>query len=196
MMNTLRNLLEQYSTLSDNDWEQIESCFRPRILSKHEHFLKAGEVCRKLGFVVSGFLRTYIVEGSGKDVTTHFAYEQSIAVSFFSFKKQQPSFEFIQATEPTQLLEISYDDLNKLLQTSAVWREVYYLMIEEAYACMERRTYVLQNLSAREKYAYLMQEESPYILQKANLGYISSYLGMQQETLSRVRKAALESNVI
>jgi len=41
-----------------------------------------------------------------------------------------------------------------------------------------------------------MQEESPYILQKANLGYISSYLGMQQETLSRVRKAALESNVI
>lgn len=195
-MNTLRNLLEQYSALSDNDWELIESCFRPRTLSKHEHFLKAGEVCRKLGFVVSGFLRTYIVEGSGKDVTTHFAYEQSIAVSFFSFKKQQPSFEFIQATEPTQLLEISYDDLNKLLQTSAVWRGVYYLMIEEAYACMERRTYVLQNLSAREKYAYLMQEESPFILQKANLGYISSYLGMQQETLSRVRKAALESNVI
>lgn len=195
-MNTLRNLLEQYSVLSDSDWKQIEACFKPRTLSKHEHFLQAGEVCRKLGFVVNGFLRTYIIEGSGKEITTHFAYEQSIAVSFFSFKKQLPSFEFIQATEPTQLLEISYDDLNTLLQTSAVWQVVYYHMIEEAYACMERRTYVLQNLSAREKYAYLLQEESPLILQKANLGYISSYLGMQQETLSRVRKAELEPNII
>lgn len=192
-MNDFRQEFEKYFPLTDDDWQVIDQLFIARQLAKNEYWLKSGEVCDKLAFVTDGFLRNFIVEGDGREITTHFAYEKSIAVSFYSFKKQISSFENIQATEPTHLLEISYTNLDQLLRQSEAFRSVYYAMIEEAYACMERRNYVLQNLSAIEKYNYLIKEESPFILRKANLGHISSYLGINQETLSRVRRTMMET---
>jgi hypothetical protein len=39
---------------------------------------------------------------------------------------------------------------------------------------------------ARERYENLMIQ-SPHILQRVPLGYVASYLGITQETLSRIR---------
>jgi len=45
----------------------------------------------------------------------------------------------------------------------------------------------LQFQSATERYLKLLQQQ-PQLLQKAWLGMIASYLGISQETLSRIRK--------
>ena len=51
---------------------------------------------------------------------------------------------------------------------------------------MSRRISSLQYMTAKEKYIQLL-EENPNIILRAPLGMIASYLGISQETLSRIR---------
>lgn len=53
-------------------------------------------------------------------------------------------------------------------------------------AQMADRIASLQYMTAKEKYDELMSE-SPDIILRAPLGMIAGYLGMTQETLSRIR---------
>jgi len=60
------------------------------------------------------------------------------------------------------------------------------LILEEYYARLEERLISIQFKSAKERYLTLLKNR-PEIIQRAPLGRIASYLGMKQETLSRIR---------
>ena len=51
---------------------------------------------------------------------------------------------------------------------------------------MSHRISSLQYMTAKEKYIQLL-EENPNIILRAPLGMIATYLGISQETLSRIR---------
>jgi len=60
------------------------------------------------------------------------------------------------------------------------------ILTEQYYIQLEERTLSLQYLSANEKYKQFLEKE-PELYQRISLGQLSSYLGISQETLSRVR---------
>ncbi|MFZ6014720.1 MAG: Crp/Fnr family transcriptional regulator [Bacteroidota bacterium] len=184
----LRSFLLQYGSMTTNEWNVISSKFKVQHLNRLDFFLEQGKVCTRVAFVAGGFLRTFTTDDGGEQVTTHFAHANSLALSFFSFKNQHASFENIQATEDTTLLTMTYADMQLLLESVPAWRHIYLQIIEEAYACQEQRNYILQNLSATKRYELLIEQAHPDILKKAFQGHIASYLGVKQETLSRVRK--------
>ena len=64
--------------------------------------------------------------------------------------------------------------------------QLYRLLLEENYLDMEKRFIETHLITAKEKYKNLI-EKYPHILQRVPLGYIASFLGMTQETLSRIR---------
>lgn len=189
MYNLFKSELQKFNNrLSDADYNTIERKLTIEKIPKGNYFLHQGDVCDTLGFLVSGFMRTYTINEKGNDVTTHFGYDGQFIVSFFSFKNQAPSFETIRALEDSVLITLSRTALHELFNEVKNWEGLYREIIESSYACMEQRNYILQNLSASEKYATLIEQGHPSILQKASLGNIASYLGIKQETLSRIRK--------
>ena len=122
----------------------------------------------------------------GREVTNWFGFENSLVTSFRSFIDQQPGHEYIQALEAVTGWFINRDSLYELYSFyPAVERlgrttcEQYYIRLEDRYVEAHFKT-------ARQRYENLM-ESHPHFLQRVPLGYIASYLGISQETLSRIR---------
>ena len=81
---------------------------------------------------------------------------------------------------------ISYEQLLTLYNTHPELNLVGRLLTEKYCLELEVRTQSLQLHSSEERYRHL-EDHQPALLQKASLGQIASYLGISQETLSRIR---------
>lgn len=105
----------------------------------------------------------------------------------YSFISQKPSFEIIEVMENSILYCIDYEQLQNLYKTYPDLNRIGRLLSEKYYIELEERVLSLQFKTAEERYRHIV-ENKPALLQKASLGQISSYLGISQETLSRIRR--------
>lgn len=147
--------------------------------------LKAGHVSRRIYFVNKGFVRAYFYK-SGSPYTTWFMGKNEFVISVYSFFSQKPSFEDIEVLEDSVLLSVTWDQLQALYRQFPEFNAIGRLLTEQYYIRSEERTIDQQTLTAHQRYQKLL-DTYPDILQKATLGQIASYLGIKQETLSRIR---------
>ncbi|MGB1003860.1 MAG: Crp/Fnr family transcriptional regulator, partial [Salibacteraceae bacterium] len=153
---------------------------------KNDYFTKEGKWCNKIGFIESGSARSYQYVND-KLITNWFIFNSMPLTSYASFVSKLPTKENIQFLENTTLTVISYSDL-QILYNKYHGIERFGRQIAESYFIwQEERTLSLQSLSAKERYEELLVRE-PHLLQKISLGQIASYLGITQESLSRIRK--------
>ena len=109
-------------------------------------------------------------------------------LSYLSFFKDQPGYESIELLENAVLYRISSKDLQDLYRQNihiANWGRKF---AEYELLKAEQRFMDLQFKTATERYQDLLVN-SPAILKRVQLGYIASYLGITQVSLSRIRAA-------
>lgn len=122
----------------------------------------------------------------GKEVTHWFAFENDFVTSFHSFITQQPAVENIQLLEGSILWRISKDKLTLLLNEHHEIERLVRIAYEKYYIRLEDRFVNAHFKAAAERYQDLLRQ-APHIIERVPLGYIASYLGISQETLSRIR---------
>lgn len=171
--------------MSPEAQEALHDCFEQVVLSKGEHLVREGERCRRLYFLESGALRGYY-NLEGKEITHWFAFAQDFVTSFHSFITEQPAVENIQLLEGSILLAISKERLNRLLDAHHEIERLLRIAYEKYYIRLEERYVNAQFKTATERYEDLLKQ-TPHIVERVPLGYIASYLGISQETLSRIR---------
>ena len=182
------NLLETVATIvpmSEGAIKAIASISTKRQVSKNEFLLEEGQVCDYLYFVNSGSVRG-LTNRDGTIITYWFALEGAFATSFGSFISRTPSKEAISSIEECSLTCIHYYDLAKLYDQYHEVERIGRIIGQKYYVHLEDRIYNLQFLSAKARYEHLISS-FPTLLQRVPLGYIASYLGISQETLSRIR---------
>jgi CRP-like cAMP-binding protein len=163
----------------------VENSFEEIVLSKNEYLITEGKTCRHLYFLQQGALRGYYTL-EGKEITHWFAFENDFVTSFHSFITQQPSVENIQLLEGSILWRISKEILDGLLSEYREIEKLIRVVYENYYIRLEERFINSHFKTASERYQDLLTQ-SPHIIERAPLGYIASYLGISQETLSRTR---------
>jgi CRP-like cAMP-binding protein len=163
----------------------VENSFEEIVLSKNEYLITEGKTCRHLYFLQQGALRGYYTL-EGKEITHWFAFENDFVTSFHSFITQQPSVENIQLLEGSILWRISKEILDGLLSEYHEIEKLVRVVYENYYIRLEERFINSHFKTASERYQDLLTQ-SPHIIERAPLGYIASYLGISQETLSRTR---------
>jgi CRP-like cAMP-binding protein len=186
-MDKFKHFLKNIAPITDSEFAESISLFTELNLKKGDFFVKQDKVCKHLGFVVNGTLRTYYINAKAEETTSCFCTENHLMTSYKSFVLQQPSNLIIQALEDTQLLVIDYDNLQKLYATRSVWQIIGRAVAEREYIVMEQYASILNNETAKEKYLRLLKEQ-PNVLQKASIEDIASYLGVTRRTLSRIRQ--------
>ncbi len=184
-MEALLTHLRQYSRLSSEAESAIARCFNPVTLSRNEYLLAEGRICRHLYFVEKGALRGYY-NLDDKEITHWFAFENDFVTSFHSFTTGQPSVENIQLLEGCVLWAISKDNLTTLLGQFHEIERLVRIAYEKYYIRLEERFVNAQFKTAAERYEQLLSG-TPHILERVPLGQVASYLGISQETLSRIR---------
>ena len=160
-------------------------CFEELVLPKNEYLVTEGKTCRHLYFLQQGALRGYY-NLDGKEVTHWFAFENDFVTSFHSFITGQPAVENLQLMEGAVLWAITKDRLTQLLEEYREIERLVRIAYEKYYIRLEERYVNAQFKTATERYQELLTQ-TPHILRRAPLGAVASYLGISQETLSRIR---------
>lgn len=165
--------------------EALEKNFEKIALPKNSALITEGKTCRHLYFLEQGALRGYYTV-DGKEITHWFAFEEDFVTSFHSFITGQPAVENIELLEGCILWSISKEKLNRLLDQYHELERLLRIAYEKYYIRLEERFVNAQFKTAAERYQNMLQQ-TPHIIERAPLGHIASFLGISQETLSRVR---------
>jgi CRP-like cAMP-binding protein len=172
-------------TISKELEKEIIAVSKDLSIPKNTVLIKEGERCRNLFFIQKGLMRGYYYD-AGKEITHWFAKEEEFATSFYSFITNEPSPETIETLEDCELVQIAHSDLQNLYADFKETERIGRIITETYYIDLEERFLNIQFKSAKERYQNLLSK-NPSLIQRASLGQIATYLGITQETLSRVR---------
>ncbi|KQM78775.1 hypothetical protein ASE74_12480 [Pedobacter sp. Leaf216] len=156
-------------------------------VDKKTTLLSAGENSNTIYFIVSGGARVYYLDKDGKQTNTWFLFENELLISVYGFFTGQPSFEYIETLEDTTLIVVKREKLDELYLKFMEFNYIGRKLTEYYYIRNEVQANELRMLSAKERYEQLFKR-NPQLFQRVSLGHIASYLGISQETLSRIRK--------
>jgi CRP-like cAMP-binding protein len=184
----IKSYLDQIATISKKDWEFFTSKLQRRIIPKKTIFLKINDIENHISFIESGVVRLFIPkENPDKEITFGFSFKDQFVSAYDSFLTQQPSAYQLQALNDTTLLSITYSDLQAVYQKTQIGNFIGRLTAERLFLLKSKREQNLLNLTAEERYLKLFKER-PELLKVIPLKYISSYIGVTAQALSRIRK--------
>lgn len=185
-MNPLIDELKKFGPISTEIETEImeRTIFTTR--KKGDYFLKKGQTVSNMFVLETGCVRGFYNK-ENKEINTWFGFENELLGSFLPLFSNLPSYENIQFLEDSSLYYISANDLNALYLKDQQLNTVGRKMAEYYCKILEVRIASLQVESAEERYISL-DSDYPQALQRISLGHIASYLGISQETLSRIRK--------
>ncbi|TXD49237.1 Crp/Fnr family transcriptional regulator [Polaribacter sp. IC073] len=187
-MEQIKAYIDQIATISKEDWTFFKSKLQRRTFPKKTAFLKINEVENHISFIESGVVRLYIPkENPEKEITFGFSFENQFISAYDSFLTQKPSLYQLQTLTKTSLLSITYKDLQEVYKTTQIGNLIGRLTAERLFLIKSKREQNLLNLTAEERYLKLFKER-PELLKVIPLKYISSYIGVTAQALSRIRK--------
>ena len=184
MYSALQNIVGT-ANLSPEVVELLNNIATVKQGSKNSILIKQGQHCSHFYIIEKGFARIFS-EIDGKEITTLFAKEDDIITSTYALFSQNRSNETIELLEDSVLLKINYEEFIIGCEKHPDLLKLYRILMEKYYLSLEERTLSLQFDSALDRYRKLLCEY-PFILQRASLGAVASFLGMSPVTLSRMR---------
>ena len=184
----IKHYLDQIATISQSDWDFFTSKLIRRVIPKKAIFLKLNEIENHISFIESGVVRVFIPkEDPEKEITFGFSFKDQFISAYDSFLTRKPSAYQLQALTETTILSITYDDLQAVYKTTQIGNLIGRLTAERLFLIKSNREQNLLNLTAEERYISLFKER-PELLKIIPLKYISSYIGVTPQALSRIRK--------
>lgn len=172
--------------LSPADVEMISSVTIHRVVPKHTIVMHQGKKVDKLFFLNQGIVRLFRMH-EGNDYTLGIVSMNDFISTPLFLLNGAPSNCALESMTDIDVLEWSKEDI------VAIKRRV-----QKAYeieqAIMHRLLIWLQNiqidavcLTAEERYQKMLREQ-PEVVRTLPLKYIASFLGVHQDSLSRIRK--------
>ncbi len=174
-----------YPAFSEEGWHLTEQLAAIRTLKKGEILLKQGAVCTNVSFIVEGLVRMYI-EHDDKEKTLCFFNELTYVSDYSSFLTRQPSKMYIQALEPTTVIETSYDNLQRLYREVPEANLLGRIMCEQLF--IQTNDVHVHELKENFEQRYLtLVEKYPWIISRVPQYMIASFMGITPEALSRIK---------
>lgn len=177
-----------FAQLTPEDFELSKDLWHERTFKKGDFYNEQGMVCKYLGFIIDGAFRSYIIdERTGEEKNVFLYAGNQFVVAFKSFISQVPCEYHTQAMTDATILCINIIDLLALYKRSHAWERFGRLLAQEAFNVVNERNESFLFKSPEQRYLDLVKHH-PDIFNTIPLYHISSYLGIQGPSLSRIRK--------
>lgn len=188
MTEKLAYTLQQFAGMTPEDFQRSASFWQHKTYKKGEFYNQHKSVCKYLGFITNGVFRSYIVDEKTGEEKNIFLYSANgFIVTFKSFIHQIPCDYHTQAMTDASVTCIGISDLLSLYKQSHQWETFGRLLAQEAFNIAMARTESFLFQTPEERYLDLIKHH-PDIFNHIPLYHISSYLGIQGPSLSRIRK--------
>ncbi len=186
MQELLLQHVARHIQLTAEEQTYFVSLLKPRMLLRRQWLLQAGDICRHESFLVKGCMRSYITDMAGNDHVLHFAIEDWWISDLQSFLDQSPSQIYIEALEPSWLLQLDLPSLQKLYEQIPAFERFFRILHQNAYLAQNRRILHNISLTAAERYDAFVQQY-PAIAARVTQKHLASYLGMTPVFMSQLR---------
>lgn len=182
----LKQYLSDKISLSPEHEALVDGCFRIKNAKRNEILVQKGSVAKHIYFVVKGCLRIFLVGDDGSESTRFLIFENNWGTAFPSFITGKPSVAAIQSLEVSEILMLSFNDRQRLLDEIPGWETMYRIGLEQDYIASIQRIESLITMDSKTRYQVLM-DTRPEIIRRLPNKIVADYLGISQETLSRLK---------
>jgi len=183
----LQSFKDHYIGLSPACADAFREIAQPLSVPKNTVLVTAGQYSDSMFFLLSGTIREYYLK-DGKDITDWFARDNEFTCAINSYFRKVPSEHYTETLQPCEMLLMKRDALVQLCEKFHDFETLSRMAVTRIMLHLQRRIVSIQFETAAQRYANLLKV-MPDIIHRASLGHIASFLGITQETLSRIRSA-------
>ncbi|UBM59494.1 Crp/Fnr family transcriptional regulator [Marinilongibacter aquaticus] len=174
----------QFGDLNSQQIDLLSSKAQTMDLQKEDYLVEAGYTFDRVVFVLEGVLRICYYNRKGDEITKYFIDENHL---FSNPYPGEPMTEYIQALSPCKLILFSRKDWQILSDTIVGWDNIVHKIFHKGMAeKLERRSSLVSEGATTRYLAFL--EHFPTLTNRVPLSHVASYLGITQQSLSRIRK--------
>ena len=181
----IKIIFQQLADINPEEWQAFEQHLEEVNFGKNDYLCRAGETAQYLYFIHAGAVRVYH-QAEQQEFTLNFHFANEFVSAFSSFLTQTPSRVYLQALENVQASRIHRQHLYNSYQKFHKAERIGRLFAETLYVQKTNREIDLLSLSAEEQYVKLLQK-NPKLVSTISVKHLASYLGIQPESLSRIR---------
>lgn len=185
-MENIISHFEKYLSLNDEEIQALMSRITERRIKRRQFLLQEGDICKSFTYVQSGCFKMYGVDNKGVEHNLAFAVENDWISDIGSLHKEQPSKLFIEAIEPSVVLQISKGDLWYLYTNHPKFDRNFRVIIEDKYIELQDRLLQTVSATALERYESFV-DQYPHLANRLPSTQIASYLGVTPEFLSKIK---------
>jgi len=186
MFDQINSHVTRCTSLTAEELAYFNTILEYRAVPKKTFLLHEGDVCNFEAYINKGCIRNYYIDENGFEVTLQFAIEDWWVSDIASFQDHTPSSMFIETLEDCELLMLSPQTKDQLLEKVPKLERVFRLMVQRNLAALQSRLFKTIATTALDRYLDFLQHY-PTIPQRVAQHYIASYLGISAEFLSKVR---------
>lgn len=166
--------------------EYLIAISKEKIVPKGTILIRQGQAVDKIFFVTGGCLRSYCIDKSGKEHTLHFAIKNNWISDYIAIHGDEFATLAIECLTESNIIEFNAKKINGMLALFPELEPFQRGNLERLFVSLQKRILNQLQLSAAERYD-LFLEEYPNVEQHTRNYHIASYLGITQESLSRIR---------
>tara|TARA_B100000900_G_scaffold404973_1_gene413978 strand:- start:60 stop:620 length:561 start_codon:yes stop_codon:yes gene_type:complete len=186
MVKYLSNLIDLSSAAN----EYISSISKQKTLEKGDVLINQGNKVDSIYFVEEGCMRSFRRDEKGKDHTLCFATKNSLISDFRSLHNSKLSGLTIECLKKANIIQFTSEDFYHALERFPELEFIHRKHLELRVSALEKRILNQLMLPASERYQKFLNNYSEIESIIPNY-YIASYLGITQESLSRMRKNSM-----
>ncbi|SJZ39633.1 cAMP-binding domain of CRP or a regulatory subunit of cAMP-dependent protein kinases [Chitinophaga eiseniae] len=185
-LQSFQQAIYKFYPLTTAEWDDFSSKLITKKCRKGDFLTREGQVENFIYFLHTGATRNYFIR-DGKEFTVDFQFEGDMVTAYYSLITREPSTVFIELLEDASIVAIPFRFLQEFYNKHHHGERIGRLIAEYQYAKRLRKEMELLSLTAEERYVQLL-ERNPALVQQISVKHLSSFLGIQPESLSRIRK--------
>ncbi len=182
----IKKMFDPYFEAPLEIWESFAILLKQKSYKKNEVIKDVNEKENHLSIITKGSAGVFLWK-ENSTICLDLCYENEFFGDYMSFLTQKSTELFTQAIESTEILSISFSDLNGLYKNSTIGTTIGRIASESLFIHKQAQQIDLLCLTAEERYIKLL-ERQPKIIQRTPQKHIASYLGITPESFSRIRK--------
>ena len=184
---SFHRFLNLYKEIPAADFELIGQHFQHRDIVPGQVLLQQGKTAKELFFVSTGILKIVSTSEKGNDVIQFFIKENKFCTILYSFNGGIVARESIVAATHGVLLAFSRTSLDALYDKLPYFKGLVDGITQQALLDKIQVRNSLMGEEATTRYHKFIAQQ-PDIILRVPLSDVASYLGITQQSLSRIRR--------
>lgn len=185
---TLKSEINRSKVLSLRNRMTIHQYSRKSLL------FQPGQRCDTTHFILKGACYAYYLDDKGEKIVIQFSIEGYWISDLYSFFSSHPGIYYAETLEDMTVLTLKKEDHESICIEHPVFDRFFRKLIQNAFVAVQYRLTQAFGVSAELRYKTLIQSH-PNFIQRIPQYLIASYLGIQPQSLSRIKRKLVKSEL-